>query len=58
MTTVTVLTCESCPATDPDLFTKFAAGETWGDEVCDECLYEHAAQRASDESNRRARLYG
>jgi len=45
------LRCEYCPATDPDDFTAFEAGETWGDQICDECLYEHAATRQSDRAN-------
>lgn len=40
---VETYTCESCPATDPDLFTAFEAGETDGDQVCDDCHHEHAA---------------
>ena len=46
-----LITCESCPATDPDDFTTFEAGETWGDQICNHCLYEHAATRASDRAN-------
>lgn len=45
------LRCESCPATDPDLFTRFEAGETDGDQLCDDCHHEHAALRQSDRAN-------
>lgn len=53
MTTVTALyACESCPATDAVAdFTRFEAGETNGDRICDDCHHEHAATAASDRAN-------